>query len=326
MRLSKSKQLVGVRSDARVTIEYLAEREGTHGRFSYAKEMGFASSERGRVCKLCGGPVARGQPRATCRKCYFAARKVTLRLRCARCSVEFDKPRYEYEKSCRNGRKSFYCSLKCALGKGTTKVVHPCLTCMKPIRDWSKKRKYCSRTCRPPSGKRIYGDRSCPSCGVFFRPMSGKQQYCTRDCANAAHSKRMAGSGNSRFSPASEWSGLLERMKPLILERDGHKCVACGHVGKKAPVRHVKAPLRYTLHVHHIDINPRNNAPENLVSLCKGCHKRHHEAKEMLYPWLGSYAAEACRSMTFKLKERITSLQTAFSSTTASLLTIPSEV
>lgn len=30
------------------------------------------------------------------------------------------------------------------------------------------------------------------------------------------------------------------------------------------------------LHVHHRDHNITNNAPENLETLCVGCHNRHH--------------------------------------------------
>jgi 5-methylcytosine-specific restriction endonuclease McrA len=31
-----------------------------------------------------------------------------------------------------------------------------------------------------------------------------------------------------------------------------------------------------TLTVHHIDRNPGNNQPGNLIALCSGCHRRAH--------------------------------------------------
>ena len=42
-----------------------------------------------------------------------------------------------------------------------------------------------------------------------------------------------------------------------------------------------KGLIRIATMVHHIDGNSRNNADENLMSLCKHCHEEiHHEAGE----------------------------------------------
>jgi ATP-dependent DNA helicase RecQ len=62
---------------------------------------------------------------------------------------------------------------------------------------------------------------------------------------------------------SQEWSSVRQ----LVLERDGHACVACSErlVGRDA-------------HVHHVI--PRalggSDHPSNLISLCSGCHAAHH--------------------------------------------------
>lgn len=56
------------------------------------------------------------------------------------------------------------------------------------------------------------------------------------------------------------------RLREFILSRDGRRCVRCGS-------------LRY-LTVHHIDLNPRNDNEENLVTLCEDCHKLKHKEAE----------------------------------------------
>ena len=47
-----------------------------------------------------------------------------------------------------------------------------------------------------------------------------------------------------------------------VLERDGNRCTVCG--GEQ------------DLHIHHIDRDPTNDVPSNLVTLCGICHARVH--------------------------------------------------
>lgn len=60
----------------------------------------------------------------------------------------------------------------------------------------------------------------------------------------------------------STWS----RTKLQIMERDGYSCQG-KDCRKKQPV----------LNVHHIDENPQNDNPENLITLCSSCHRRAHK-------------------------------------------------
>ncbi|MEE9379672.1 MAG: hypothetical protein V3V33_16730 [Candidatus Lokiarchaeia archaeon] len=65
-------------------------------------------------------------------------------------------------------------------------------------------------------------------------------------------------------------AGFTDKLKKEIKERDNNKCRVCTQ--KKKP-----------LHVHHFDGNRFNNDPENLITLCVGCHKesKNYSKKEL---------------------------------------------
>ncbi len=48
----------------------------------------------------------------------------------------------------------------------------------------------------------------------------------------------------------------------IILERDSQRCAVCG--GEQ------------DLHIHHLDCDPTNDDPSNLITLCGICHARVH--------------------------------------------------
>lgn len=55
-----------------------------------------------------------------------------------------------------------------------------------------------------------------------------------------------------------EWKAV----RTAILARDRSRCAVCGAHGH--------------LHVHHIDRDPTNDVPDNLITLCETCHARAH--------------------------------------------------
>lgn len=61
--------------------------------------------------------------------------------------------------------------------------------------------------------------------------------------------------GIPREPYALDWPEI----RKTIRERDGHKCQICNEYGK---------------YVHHIDYNPKNNSPTNLITLCPLHHNR----------------------------------------------------
>lgn len=71
-----------------------------------------------------------------------------------------------------------------------------------------------------------------------------------------------------------DWPQITRR---LVQERGG-KCERC-----KLPPRH-----RKPLTVHHIDGNPANNEPSNLVVLCSPCHLRVQNDRTLTLRQLGA--------------------------------------
>ena len=57
---------------------------------------------------------------------------------------------------------------------------------------------------------------------------------------------------------------MNKKLRTDILARDNHMCQKCGY------------PNKYWLEIHHIDKNPRNNNPSNLITFCKQCHLEEH--------------------------------------------------
>ena len=61
----------------------------------------------------------------------------------------------------------------------------------------------------------------------------------------------------------------FENAKQYVLFRDNYTCQHCGKKGKDVK-----------FHVHHIESRQTGgNRPNNLLTLCEGCHKKHHEGK-----------------------------------------------
>lgn len=83
------------------------------------------------------------------------------------------------------------------------------------------------------------------------------------------------------FAKSFYKSKAWQRIRNNVMQRDHHLCVDCMRKGKYTPAEEVH---------HIIEITPDNiNDPqitlneENLVSLCKECHKRRHGARERRY-------------------------------------------
>lgn len=254
----------------------------------------------------------------TCKACYMKARAETwLTLTCQQCGGAYQKMRAEYEKALRKGRTKTFCSPTCVQTWNKAQGGSPCKQCGTLMRGRAKGVKYCSPECRKAArpAKRL---AFCPQCGAEFEPISSRHEYCDRKCADGAHSRRMIGAGNSRYKDGTSYASWFRRMRPLIAERDQHLCRVCMQPDKPYPVtRAGKTAMRSSMVVHHINEDPRDNLPENLILLCKTCHAVHHKSTTTPFPWFAQYAASATTSMTSKWTETVTSLQKKFSSTTA---------
>lgn len=82
---------------------------------------------------------------------------------------------------------------------------------------------------------------------VEDRTVFAKRKYCDKLCMAA---------GMMQDQPTL--AALRKRAKGLA----GQNCQECGTTGK--------------LQVHHIDMNPANNEPSNIMTLCAACHTSWH--------------------------------------------------
>lgn len=241
-------------------------------------------------------------------------------LRCTLCQVLFWRRHAAFRRWYENGCKDLYCTRACAEAHHAVKNSQPCLACGKVKRRQGSL--YCSRPCALANLRATWNakikPRMCKFCKEPFQRTFTAQQYCTRNCADAAHSVRMRGKGNSNYKDGMSYAKFYAEMRPLVMDRDGRKCVVCST--EELPfvaIRSGQEVTRTNLHVHHINEDVNDNRPENLVTLCHKCHPRHHSGKTPLL-WFGMYAKGASESMTSRWKDAVTSLQVEFSPTTVS--------
>lgn len=267
-----------------------------------------------RPCASCGKPRPPGKVRYCSPQCRPGPPLVAVP--CEHCGTEFELLRYELAKKRRDGRRVF-CSRACVT-KAFTSAGCPCLRCGRPTGSTERRRRYCGRECRLAARRDGKPLAACPQCGREFYARSSRQMYCDRVCANDAHSARMTGAGNSRYKDGTSYGLWFRSMRPLIVERDRGICRVCEVPDQMVPTgRGDHFRFKSLLVVHHINEQPWDNLPENLILLCQPCHATHHKSAETPFPWFASYAERATRSMTSKWTETATSLRMRFLSTTA---------
>lgn len=225
-----------------------------------------------RTCPVCGG--TKYHRRTVCKPCYQKIRRIMVPLKCRYCSGRFERIISEFDKMRRRGHTDVYCSKKCSQAHHAVKHRRRCPVCGR--RTPKKTMKYCSKKCRASRREKELAPKVCSICGSGFLPKSSRTTYCSRPCANKAHSRRMRGAGNSHYKTGTSYANWFREMRPVILERDRHACVACGKTEK--------------LIVHHVDHVPRHNEAHNLCALCATCHAVHHKSKVSPFPWLKKLA------------------------------------
>ena len=76
------------------------------------------------------------------------------------------------------------------------------------------------------------------------------------------------------------WNQIATQIKQLAgycCQRCGMQCLPPGR-GYRHLSRRVRS--KYTAQVHHRDRQPSNNNPDNLVTLCTGCHLFYHQGQK----------------------------------------------
>jgi mannose-6-phosphate isomerase-like protein (cupin superfamily) len=207
----------------------------------------------------------------------LGARKLkypALTIDCQCCGKNFSVPYGE--------RHRMYCDRLCQL-KSIEKEkllikTSICLECKEEFNHYSE-RKYCSITCSASASSRLrIGENNpaflsdqekekgnCPRCNKIFsytRTNLHKDQkriYCSLNCSKNGDNRENIIKSNKPTYPRE-----FRKIKPIIKNRDGHKCIMCDS--------------NDNLEVHHINYDKQDCGDSNLVTLCKRCHTlTHHE-------------------------------------------------
>jgi len=156
-----------------------------------------------------------------------------------------------------------------------------CNVCGKPFYvaasrlKYKHKPKYCSHKCQFIGQKKIVGlshplyKRVTLKCLLCKKPFliipseKNDRQFCSRKCSDLYHEGEnhhawKGGTGNEPYDKQFD-----DKLKFAIKTRDHYKCQICG-------IRENNK----THAIHHIDYDKKNNAPENLITLCWGCHTK----------------------------------------------------
>jgi 5-methylcytosine-specific restriction endonuclease McrA len=252
---------------------------------------------------------------------------IQVTFSCAFCGKTGVRSAYETKKKIKDGACRMFCSMYCS-GKGTAVeqgrlIFHKCKTCEVQIPAKSASR-FCSEACRKVAFakgglKRRDPNKNpdtwlCQVCGVMFQrgitdadlKRGHLPQTCSKACWAVVHSKRMSGKGNPTYRHGLGhldrwWSIDWQNNKPIVKDRDHFKCVVC--------------KSKEFIEVHHINMLPTDHAIDNLVVMCRKCHRHLHGLHKsklhvILWPWLKKYA-EAASFMIFKSRGQAASLQMA---------------
>ena len=196
-------------------------------------------------------------------------------------------------------KKHVCCSKSCRVNAEYIKINAVCLVfycsciiCGKLFLSQSKHSGFCSDICRKIrySNKPKEYQHTCDVCGKTFKNNQPNTKRCSPECAKIFEKSRYSVARKSCDNnktqqikcrmplvfndiplrnegilsrPANTWhrKGFTNGLKEEIKKRDGWQCYACGK--------------ETNLHVHHIipRIEGGGHTPDNLVTLCGGCHR-----------------------------------------------------
>lgn len=200
----------------------------------------------------------------------------------------------ETTKTSPNTKRCKPCALKAHGQTGSGFAEKVCCVCSKPFKPNSASQKACAE-CAPAfkqeqnrkNLERLRRERgaipvgtvlNCPECNEDFAYRSGPQHRCP-DCQKKAEVRKIhewLASNKDRLNKyitKAKDNYSFGGNREAALNRDNFTCQHCGS--------------NDDLHVHHIDGNgvttpkeSRNNALDNLITLCRGCHtKEHHRLR-----------------------------------------------
>jgi len=238
------------------------------------------------ACEGCGTAFQSRQaaPRFCSRSCATTAQhrdNVRPSFVCELCGVAFTVfPSIAAQRTPRFCSKACYEAERAPRGELVERQCEQCgATFGMPLGQLDKaeyKGRFCSNACCNAShiGVKRLPLRHCRQCGKDFYPVSTQRrvQFCSRDCHMAWKSAHAWGCKYYGL----DWPEQSRKAR----ERDQDTCQDCG-----------KQQHSPALDVHHI--RPRRlfrgghvaaNALDNLVTLCRSCHRRREAAVRRAYP------------------------------------------
>lgn len=190
----------------------------------------------------------------------------TLSKSCEICGKTFHK---NQNVSLRDWKEqSKFCSRTCYWKSKLKPITLECETCGIKFapKFWNKRARFCSRQCRNISLR-----KPVPNCDVCGKPVKKTgRRFCSPGCKvtwyRAENVYNYLGEDSREFPHDLTFLAFWEKRASLIRDRDK----VCRHCGKTPKVN------GRALDVHHIIPYriSKDNSPENLVALCRSCHKR----------------------------------------------------
>lgn len=228
-------------------------------------------------------------------ECAGEYRSERVTIECDACGTDVEKIPSEV------GERNF-CSYECMYDHGwelgINKNVFECEWCGKEFETWRDDALCCSRECwakrrserwrESPKTHPAYNsiDTNCEYCDTELEiPQSRVEAYdthfCDNDCRNAhfKESDHMSGEDNPAWAGGYEpyYGPNWTRQRDRVRERDDYECQACGvtenDLGKELDVHHI-TPFREFVEEGEADYEAANRL-ENLVSLCRDCHREY---------------------------------------------------
>lgn len=221
-------------------------------------------------------------------KCHYKYLIKQVWVKCDNCGKKIKKMPSKIK-----DYKHHFCNKECGNKYHNKQIKIECEYCGKDIKKlrWQVKRNnhnFCSKKCRgkwvskfrigenSPLWRQV--DVKCDFCGKKklespSRIKNNKYHFCNSKCMGGFYKTFYKGKYTGENHP--NWlNGISkepysfdfnDKLKEKIRKRDNFTCQECGYTQEQ---------LGYTLHVHHANYDKKNNNPNNLISLCRGCHPK----------------------------------------------------
>lgn len=239
-------------------------------------------------CHYCGAPLVRQAHRTknathqfcnnTCRGAWQstqvgpaapAYKGTTVRVQCSQCGKELKRDTSKLQRN-----QDFFCGAEC----------------------WNQWRKVHMRRDGNPNWKEPI-QTHCATCGAPIERNAArvgtetrKVHFCSKACKYQWMSKAFSGPNNYAWKGGciDYYGPNWREQKRLARQRDGNRCQVCGKTAKKngrdMDVHHIK-PFRSFDYLPDQNLNyEQANALDNLICLCRACHKKAESGKIAVQP------------------------------------------